>query len=327
MRYFMLITMSMVACSANGVGLQQNTSPDASVDTWTAQPDTFIQAADTRPSLPCNGACGAGTTCVNNMCVATVGPEAKVGAEPQAGPEPAGKEQGPEPQRNSDAGTVANPDGGRPDALPCVGGGLGQPCCLTGTECTVANLYCSSPVRSSGTCIEPPGTMIEPGPEPNRDGGTPEPRPDSSIPDTTAISPDGGMKPDTQSTCGGLNQPCCHTGIFCPGVDTTGAGLIENPTVHGNVVACTCIAPPTCGGHFNSYSAGNPQLIIAQPCCTASDNPYNPGNLCNMIFGGTCEYTPLKSTYFLHQPNNPDAGTFCYCGSSPGATENTVNLC
>jgi hypothetical protein len=310
----------LTACSTSSAGIHQTSTPDASVDTWTAQPDTFIQAADTRPSLPCNGACGAGTTCTNNVCVVSAGPEAKVGAEPQAGPEPTGKEQGPEPQRNPDSGIVANPDSSRSESLPCVGGSLGQPCCAGTPRCTETGVICvATPSNLLGVCTAcgaidqaccageictttglactgTPGakTCTAPPPEPNRDGGTPEPSRDGSIPDITATSPDGGTdttavtNSDTAPACGKAGQACCIIGIYTQcayGTTCTSGNICASPNMDSGTAAEVLIS--------NRPEAGQetqPDTILG-PCsgkdwgtvCRPSSGPCENETICDGI--------------------------------------------
>jgi hypothetical protein len=171
-----LVLVLVIGCSTSGSGLSSR-QPDAAMDSAAvAQPDTLAKAPDSVDSLPCNGACGAGTTCVTNVCMVTVGPEPKTGAEPQQGPAPAGKEPGPEPQMAPEPqhldGGITPPPGPEPQQ---------------GAE---------------------PQQGPEPGPEPQQ-------RPDSSVPDTTTLCGGAGQACCTGRVCNN-GGTCTITGCVHP---------------------------------------------------------------------------------------------------------------
>ncbi len=230
-RLCLLCTM-FAACSSTSTGPGAK-STDAAADTNRSQSDADI--AD-----PCNGLCGLGTTCVEGTCVGNTGPE------PQAAPEPDGKESGPEPQPSVEPRAEASgqepgpeigpepqqgpesqegpepapepgPDSGVtiPDAAP-ICGTLGQLCCrmhddggaiIAGGRCDDGSV-CTAVSKSCGTGVICISSYC-------------------LAPTDSGATPDGeGAIPDAGPTCGLLGQACCANHVCSVGLTCSGQNCV-----------------------------------------------------------------------------------------------------
>lgn len=227
LKRFTLLCAVLMSCSSSGTGPESRVS-DAAVDA-TASPQS-----DAPSALPCSGICGAGTVCMNDVCVAVAGTGGAFGHTGGQGGNGGGLGAGGAAplgtggRASTGGSTTIIGSGGSTNMGGMTGaGGLTRSGGASGTGGTMTT--------STG------GSNAEPSPEPSQDGGVVE----------------------TGRTCGLIGQPCCSGGVCNVGATCSGQGCVAGNADAGRDTGPEASPPPAdttpaCGGEN-------------QPCCLTID--------------------------------------------------------